>query len=114
MLSELPKACQAVLQADPDPVKIPREALMTGAAVRQVLAKAAAVKAALAKAAATPGAPPAATGATLARRCALICARPSQQRKNNDRQASIVVDEYLDAAARPSGNAGRDGEHQKD
>jgi penicillin-insensitive murein endopeptidase len=64
MLSELPKACQAVLQADPDPVKIPREALMTGAAVRQVLAKAAAVKAALAKAAATPGAQPAATGAT--------------------------------------------------
>jgi penicillin-insensitive murein endopeptidase len=56
MLSELPKECQALLRAKPDPVPIPREALMTATAVRQVLAKAAAVKLALAKAAATPGA----------------------------------------------------------
>ena len=39
-----------------DPVPIPRDALMTAAAVRQVLAKAAAAKLALAKAAAIPGA----------------------------------------------------------
>ena len=56
MLSELPKECQALLGAKPDPVPIPRDALMTAAAVRQVLAKAAAVKLALAKAAAVPGA----------------------------------------------------------
>ena len=55
MLSELPKECQALLGAKPDPVPIPRDALMTAAAVRQVLAKAAAVKLALAKAAAIPG-----------------------------------------------------------
>jgi penicillin-insensitive murein endopeptidase len=56
MLSELPKECQALLGAKPDPVPIPRDALMSATAVRQVLAKAAAVKAALAKAAARPGA----------------------------------------------------------
>ena len=59
MLSELPKECQALLGAKPDPVPIPRDALMTAAAVRQVLAKAAAAKLALAKAAAVPGATPA-------------------------------------------------------
>lgn len=52
MLSELPKECQAVLSAGPDPVPIPREALMTPAAARQALAKAAAEKAAAAKSAA--------------------------------------------------------------
>ena len=56
MLSELPKECQALLGAKLDPVPIPRDALMTAAAVRQVLAKAAAAKLALAKAAAIPGA----------------------------------------------------------
>jgi penicillin-insensitive murein DD-endopeptidase len=56
MLSELPKECQVILRAKPDPVPIPSEALMTAAAVRQVLAKAAAVKLALAKAAAIPAA----------------------------------------------------------
>lgn len=52
MLSELPKECQAVLSAGPDPVPIPREALMTPATARQILAKAAAEKAAAAKSAA--------------------------------------------------------------
>ncbi len=56
MLSELPKEYQALLGAKPDPVPIPRDALITAAAIRQVLAKAAAAKLALAKAAAIPGA----------------------------------------------------------
>jgi penicillin-insensitive murein endopeptidase len=52
MLAELPKECQALLKADPEPVTIPTDALMTRAQVEKVLAKAAAVNAASAKAAA--------------------------------------------------------------
>jgi len=56
MLAELPKECQAVLASGPDPVPVPREALLTPIQVKKTLAKAAAVHAALASAAAVPGA----------------------------------------------------------
>jgi penicillin-insensitive murein endopeptidase len=56
MLAELPKECQALLKAGPEPIAIPRDALLTPVEVQKVLAKAAAVNAALAKvAAAAPG-----------------------------------------------------------
>ncbi|RUP09546.1 penicillin-insensitive murein endopeptidase [Hyphomicrobium sp.] len=56
MLAELPKECQAVLASGPDPVPVPREALLTPIQVKKTLAKAAAVHSALASAAAVPGA----------------------------------------------------------
>ncbi|MBS0268656.1 MAG: penicillin-insensitive murein endopeptidase [Proteobacteria bacterium] len=56
MLAELPKECQAVLASGPDPVPVPREALLTPIQVKKTLAKAAAVHSALASAAALPGA----------------------------------------------------------
>jgi penicillin-insensitive murein endopeptidase len=62
MLSELPKECQAVLAAGPEPIAIPREALMTPVEVKKVLAKAAQVNAALASAAAVPGGKASAAG----------------------------------------------------
>lgn len=52
MLSDLPKECQAVLAAKPEPVPVPRAALMTRLAVKKALAKAAAVNMALYKASA--------------------------------------------------------------
>jgi penicillin-insensitive murein endopeptidase len=55
MLSELPKDCQAVLAAGPDPIAIPRAALMTRLEVRKALAKAEAVNMALYKASAIKG-----------------------------------------------------------
>ncbi len=55
MLSELPKECRAVLAAGPNPIAIPRAALMTRTEVKKVLAKAAAVNAALYKASTVPG-----------------------------------------------------------
>jgi penicillin-insensitive murein endopeptidase len=60
MLSELPKECQALLKAGPEPIAIPRDALLTPAEVRKVLAKAAAANAALAKVAAGASGPKAA------------------------------------------------------
>ena len=85
MLSELPKECQALLGAKPDPVPIPRDALMTAAAVRQVLAKAAAVKLALAKAAAVPGA----TTTAACRRCVQPGFAPAypQDRRNREKNS---------------------------
>jgi len=56
MLSDLPKECQSLLAAGPDPVPIPREALMTPAEVRKVIAKAAQVNATLASASKVAGA----------------------------------------------------------
>ncbi|WP_045836995.1 penicillin-insensitive murein endopeptidase [Hyphomicrobium sp. 99] len=56
MLAELPKECQAVLASGPDPVPVPREALLTPLQVKRTLAKAAAVHSAIASAAAVPGA----------------------------------------------------------
>ncbi|MFA5955521.1 MAG: penicillin-insensitive murein endopeptidase [Hyphomicrobium sp.] len=55
MLAELPKECQAVLATGPDPIVIPREALLTTVQVKKALAKAAAVNTALAKASAVSG-----------------------------------------------------------
>ena len=55
MLSELPSECQAVLAAGPDPVPVPKEALITSAAARQILIKAAAAKTKLEKLAVAPG-----------------------------------------------------------
>lgn len=51
MLADLPPECRALLAAEPDPVPVPKEALMTKVAVRQVLTKAAAARAAFAKSA---------------------------------------------------------------
>jgi penicillin-insensitive murein endopeptidase len=51
MLAELPKECQALLSSGPDPVPVPKAALMTPAEVQKALAKATAVNLALAKAA---------------------------------------------------------------
>jgi penicillin-insensitive murein endopeptidase len=51
MLADLPPECRALLAAEPDPVPVPKEALMTKVAVRQALTKAAAARAAFAKAA---------------------------------------------------------------
>lgn len=62
MLSELPKECQAVLAAGPEPIAVPKEALMTPVEVKKVLAKAAQVNAALASAAAVPGGKTSAAG----------------------------------------------------
>jgi len=50
MLADLPDQCRELLAAKPDPVPVPREALMTKAAVGQALKKAAAARAAFAKA----------------------------------------------------------------
>ncbi|MBS0232804.1 MAG: penicillin-insensitive murein endopeptidase [Proteobacteria bacterium] len=55
MLSELPKDCQAVLAAGPDPVPIPQAALMTQIQVKIALKKALAVHLALYKASAIAG-----------------------------------------------------------
>jgi penicillin-insensitive murein endopeptidase len=55
MLSDLPKECQVVLAAGPEPIAIPREALLTQAQARKTLAKAAAVNLALTKASMVPG-----------------------------------------------------------
>jgi penicillin-insensitive murein endopeptidase len=38
MLSDLPKACTAILGAKPNPVSIPKAALLTSAEVRKILA----------------------------------------------------------------------------
>jgi penicillin-insensitive murein endopeptidase len=51
MLADLPPECRSLLAAEPDPVPVPKEALMTKVAVRQALTKAAAARAAFAKAA---------------------------------------------------------------
>ena len=51
MLADLPPECRALLAADPDPVPVPKEALMSKVAVHQVLAKAAAARAAFARSA---------------------------------------------------------------
>lgn len=55
MLADLPKECQSVLAAGPDPVRIPPAALMTRLEVRKALAKAAAVNVALEKASSAAG-----------------------------------------------------------
>jgi penicillin-insensitive murein DD-endopeptidase len=55
MLSELPKECQALLAAEPEPIAVPKDALMTPVQVKKVLAKAAQVNAALASAAGVAG-----------------------------------------------------------
>jgi penicillin-insensitive murein endopeptidase len=65
MLSELPTECRGLLAAGPDPVPVPKEALMTPAAVKQALAKAAAARAAFVKAKGGPG-----TAATVAGKAA--------------------------------------------
>ena len=62
MLSELPKECQALLAAEPEPIAIPKDALMTPVQVKKVLAKAAQVNAALASAAGLPGGKTSAAG----------------------------------------------------
>jgi penicillin-insensitive murein endopeptidase len=51
MLADLPPECRTLLAAEPDPVPVPKEALMTKVAVRQALMKAAAARGAFAKAA---------------------------------------------------------------
>ena len=51
MLADLPPECRALLAANPDPVPVPKEALMTKVTVHQVLAKAAAARAAFARSA---------------------------------------------------------------
>lgn len=51
MLADLPPECRSLLAAEPDPVPVPEQALMTKAAVRQALTKAAAARAAFAKSA---------------------------------------------------------------
>jgi penicillin-insensitive murein endopeptidase len=56
MLSELPKECRTLLAAGPDPVPVPKAALLTPVAAKQALAKAATARAAFVKAAGTPGA----------------------------------------------------------
>jgi penicillin-insensitive murein endopeptidase len=55
MLAQLPTECRALLAAGPEPVAIPKEALMTPVEVKRVLAKAAQVNAALAHGAAMSG-----------------------------------------------------------
>ena len=62
MLSELPKECQALLAAEPEPIAIPKDALMTPVQIKKVLAKAAQVNAALASAAGLPGGKTSAAG----------------------------------------------------
>lgn len=51
MLADLPAECRALLAAKPDPIPVPKDALMTKVAVRQALARAAAARTAFAKAA---------------------------------------------------------------
>jgi penicillin-insensitive murein endopeptidase len=50
MLSDMPAECRSLLAAAPDPVPVPKAALMTKAAVHKALAKAAEARAAFAKA----------------------------------------------------------------
>jgi penicillin-insensitive murein endopeptidase len=76
MLSDLPKACTAVLRAKPDPVSIPKAALLTSAEVRKILAD----KTAKATAAATEKVVPATGQVTGA---AMRSATPSAKSRAN-------------------------------